>query len=147
MIGVGNEWRGDDAAGIAVARELIDSHAPPGRVTVHEGECMALVETWGDELDVVVVDAASSGAAAGTVHRFDASQGPLPAALLRSSTHAFGVPDAVELARSLDRLPRTLRVYAIEGRSFGAGDPLTPSVARAVTEVADELRALFAAGR
>ena len=62
--------------------------------------------------------------------------GALPVRSLRSSTHAFGVSDAVELARSLDRLPGRLEVYAIEGASFVAGDRLSPSVERAVAELA-----------
>ena len=49
--------------------------------------------------------------------------------------------DAVELARSLDRLPGRLDVYAIEGASFVAGDSLSPSVERAVAALADELSA------
>ena len=80
----------------------------------------------------MVVDAAASGASPGTVHRFDARAAPLPAAHLRSSTHAFGVADAVELARALGRLPGRLDVYAIEGGDFSLGAGLTPPVAAAV---------------
>ena len=39
---------------------------------------------------------------------------------------ATQVADAVELARSLDRLPGRLDVYAIEGASFVAGDSPEP---------------------
>jgi len=63
----------------------------------------------------------------------------LPARSLRSSTHAFGVSDAVELARALGRLPGRLDVYAIEGASFTAGDRLSPDVERAVDELATAL--------
>ena len=90
---------------------------------------------------IVVVDAARSGAAPGTVRRFDARSQPLPVRSLRSSTHAFGVADAIELARSLGRLPERVEVYAIEGASFVAGDSLSPSVERAVAALADELGA------
>ena len=58
---------------------------------------------------------------------------------LRSSTHAFGVADAVELARALGRLPGRLDVYAIEGASFTAGDSLSPEVERAVDDLATAL--------
>ena len=87
------------------------------------------------------LQAVLAGAAPGTVRRFDARSQPLPVRSLRSSTHAFGVSDAVELARSLDRLPGRVDVYAIEGASFVAGDSLSPSVERAVAELADELSA------
>ena len=97
VIGVGNPWRGDDGAGIEVARRV-------GGIAF-EGDGTGLVELWAGAEDAVVVDAAASGAAPGTVHRFDAAAGPLPARSLRSSTHHFGVADAIELARALDRLP------------------------------------------
>jgi hydrogenase maturation protease len=133
VIGVGNSWRGDDAAGLEVARRV-------GGVT-HEGDCTRLLEEWGEGDDVVVVDAASSGTApAGTVHRFDALAEPLPASVLASSTHAIGVPAAIELARALGRLPRRLRVYGIEGERWEAGEALSPAVTRGVEELAAELQ-------
>ena len=141
LIGVGNGWRGDDGAGLAVARRVREL-APAGvEVREVEGDATALVDVWWGAGHVVVVDAAQSGAAPGTVRRFDVGSQPLPARSLRSSTHAFGVADAVELARSLDRLPGRLDVYAIEGVSFVAGDSLSPSVERAVAELADALSA------
>ena len=92
-----------------------------------EGDGTGLIDVW-DEADdeVVVVDAGASGGTPGAIRRFDARAAPLPAHSLRSSSHHFGVADAVELARSLDRLPPALRVYAIEGEDFGAGRSSAP---------------------
>ncbi|MGZ4269695.1 MAG: hydrogenase maturation protease [Solirubrobacteraceae bacterium] len=136
VIGVGNAWRGDDGAGLEVARRVAAAGVP---ARAHEGECSALVELWSGAGHAVVVDAARSGAAPGTVHRYDAAAAPLPASLLRSSTHAFGVPDAVELGRALGRLPERLEVYGIEGASFATSDRLTPAVADAVAALAGRL--------
>jgi hydrogenase maturation protease len=41
--------------------------------------------------------------------------------MFRSSTHAFGLADAIELARVLNRLPRKLAIYGIEAAQFDAG--------------------------
>ena len=131
VIGVGNPWRGDDGAGIEVARRV--------RGVPFEGDGTGLVDAWAGADEVVVVDAAAPGAAPGTIHRFDAAAAPLPAHRLRSSSHHFGVADAIELARSLDRLPRALRVYAVEGEDFGAGPTLSPAVRQAVDELVAEL--------
>jgi hydrogenase maturation protease len=134
---VGNAWRGDDAAGLVVARRL-------GGLG-HEGDAVGLLDAWAGAAHAVVVDAAASGAPPGTIHRFDAAA-PLPAHALRSSTHAFGVADAVELARSLGRLPARLDVYAIEGADFTLGAGLSPPVARAVAALVRDLRRDAAAG-
>jgi hydrogenase maturation protease len=87
------------------------------------------------------IDAVSSGADPGTVHRFDVSAEPLPTSLRGStSTHALGLADAIELARTLGRLPERVVVYGIEGRSFAAGDPVGAAVTAAVDRVVAELR-------
>ena len=139
VIGVGNAWRGDDGAGLAVARRVRERGPAGVDVREIEGDASALVELWAGAEQVVVVDAAASGAPPGTVRRFDARAEALPVQLLRSSTHAFGVPDAIELARALGRLPSALDVYAIEGESFVAGDRLSPDVDRVVDELAQAL--------
>jgi hydrogenase maturation protease len=48
----------------------------------------------------------------------------------RASTHHFGLSEVIGLARALDRMPVRLRVYGIEGRSFGIGSALSPEVAK-----------------
>ena len=106
----------------------------------HEGECSPLIDLWAGHDDVVLVDAAASGAAPGSVRRFDASDEPLPARAVQSSTHAFGLHEAIELARSLGRLPERVTVYAIEGADFAPGAGLSPAVKRAAAELAGELR-------
>lgn len=98
----------------------------------HEGDAVALLDAWAGAAHAIVVDAATSGAPPGTIHRFDAAARPLPARALRSSTHAFGVADAVELARALGRLPDRLELYAIEGDDFSLGMAVSAPVARAV---------------
>jgi hydrogenase maturation protease len=85
---------------------------------------------------VWVVDAVSSGAAAGTLHRFDAGARALPAALFRASTHHIGLPEAVELARAVDGLPEQLVVFGVEAGDVGVGGSLTPAVAAAVERTA-----------
>jgi hydrogenase maturation protease len=136
---VGNAWRRDDGAGLAVARHLRGLALAGVEVREHEGEASALLDLWAGADHVVLVDAASSGAPPGTVHRFDAGARALPASTLRSSTHAFGVADAIELARSLGHLPQHLEVYAIEGADFGTGTAMTPAVAQAAQALARRL--------
>ena len=133
VIGLGNAFRGDDAAGLAVARALGDDP----RVIVHEGEPIDLLDRWEGAGEVVVVDAARSGAAPGTVHRLDGLAAPVAAG---GSTHAFGLGETLALARALGRAPARVTVIGIEGEHFGASDELSPAVTTAVAEVAAELR-------
>jgi hydrogenase maturation protease len=137
VIGVGNVYAGDDAAGVLAAERLRGAGVD---VQVCELEPSRLVDAWSGSDTVYVVDAVSSGAAPGTIHRFDAAEGRLPAPIFgSSSTHALGVADAVELARVLGRLPSRTVVYGIEGATFDAGAEVTPAVSRAAAEVADAI--------
>lgn len=139
-MGIGNAWRNDDAAGLAVAR-LLQGMLPEGvEVLEREGEPSGLIDSWEGADAVWLVDAVSSGAEPGTVHRHDASSVELPAALFDTSTHHMGLAEAVELARALDRLPATTIVYGIEGASFDTGETLSPEVEAAAARVAEAVR-------
>ena len=138
VIGIGNASRGDDAAGLAVAARIL--RAAPAGVSVLSlsGEPAELLEAWRGSERVWLVDSCSGGGPAGRIHRFEASAGPLPAGLLRASTHSLGLAEAVELARALKRLPKHLTVYCIEASSFEPR-PLSADVAGAVDRLAAEL--------
>lgn len=139
VIGVGNEYRGDDGVGRRVAREL--RLRAPRTMTILEatGEGTALLESWKGADTVILIDAVASGAYPGTIQRLDARAQPLPAGFLHTSTHAFGVAQAVEMARALDQLPRSLVIYGIEGKTFDPDTGLSPEVEHAAGEVVERV--------
>jgi len=139
VIGVGNEYRSDDGAGIAVARRLRTLFSAGVTILEESGEGAALMQAWQGATWVMLVDAVRSGASPGTIHRLDARATPLPMGFFHYSTHAFSVAEAVELARSLDQLPAHLIVYGIEGASFTAGVEFSPAVEQAVEAVVERL--------
>jgi hydrogenase maturation protease len=140
VIGIGNELRGDDAAGLLVVRRLASRPLPDGvRVLAHDGEAIGLLDLWEDEDAVVLLDTVRSGAPAGTIHRADASNAAIPTTLRRASSHTIDASEAIELARILDRLPTTVVVYGVEGQRFAAGAELSPAVAGALDELAERV--------
>jgi hydrogenase maturation protease len=141
IIGLGNTDRGDDGLGLVAATELESRGAGGVRVTRHEGEPTALMDMWRGADAVVLIDATSSGAPPGTVHRFEAGQAPLPARHLGRSSHALRPGTAIELARALGRVPRHLLVYGVEGRSFDLGAALSPEVRAALPDLVERILA------
>ena len=139
VIGVGNRYRSDDAVGIIVARRLKERNL--ARITVIEatGEGAALIESWKAAEAVIVVDAVHSGATPGTVHRFDTRAERIPSRFFHYSTHAFGLAEAVELARTLGQLPPLLIVYGVEGKNFAAGEELSAELEKAVLKVVERI--------
>ena len=71
IIGVGNRWRSDDAAGIAVAERLADLNIP---AHPHTGDPASLMALWEGADEVIIVDAVNAGEAPGTVIVLDATE-------------------------------------------------------------------------
>jgi hydrogenase maturation protease len=134
IIGIGNPYRGDDGVGLIVARSLRDRSPRGVAVVEQDGEPAALIDAWEGADVVVLIDAVSSGSPPGTVHAIDASKTRLNRDLFRHSTHSLGVAEAVELARSLGRLPRALWIYGIEGTNFGASQEMCQEVIGAIPQ-------------
>lgn len=139
VIGLGNPYRRDDGAGLAVAARVRAAALPGVAVRELEGEPVSLLDAWEGTSQVYLADAVSSGGEPGTVYRFDASAGLLPSPMRHRGTHAFSLADAVELGRALCRMPLGLIAYGIEGAEFGPGTGLSPRVEHAVGTVVTRL--------
>ena len=85
--------------------------------------------------NVLIINSVSSGAPPGTIHRIYARRQSMPEELFSLSSHALGSGHAVELARSLVKLPVNIIIYGIEGEQFAAGSILSREVQEALTEV------------
>jgi hydrogenase maturation protease len=140
VIGVANPQRGDDAAGALVADRLAAVGQREFDVLHSAGDVAQLLDWLAAYDDVILVDAM---AAQGAVKRLDARSGPLPALLSGASSHQLGLAHAVELARTLGRLPRRLIVYGIPGWDFSHGHSVTPGTEQAVRQVTALIRGEF----
>lgn len=135
VIGIGNEYRGDDGVGLAAVRALQAIKLMNVRLMESDGNCTTLLESWKNTSKVILIDAVFSGARTGTIFRFDTRAQSIPATYTFSSTHAFGIVETLALARTLNQLPPTMIVYGIEGENFATGDDLSPAVRKAVQKV------------
>ncbi|MCB1592311.1 MAG: hydrogenase maturation protease [Alphaproteobacteria bacterium] len=126
IIGIGNRFRGDDALGCLMAERIKAQVSPDdAEVIEHDGEPASLIDLWQAHKAVILIDAVSSGARAGTIHHIDLREQALPDRFRSYSTHAFGIAEAVELARVLGKLPERIVFYGVEGKSFSADTELS----------------------
>jgi hydrogenase maturation protease len=140
VIGLGNDYRSDDGAGLLAARRIRECMLP--RVCVFEGvaDGAALVEAWDGAGLAFVVDGVIGGKRLGTVYRFDAGCGKLPADMFTTwSSHVFDLVKTIEFAKTLGRLPAKLIVYGIEGRHFRPGVRLSDAVKYGIDEVVQRI--------
>jgi hydrogenase maturation protease len=144
VIGVGNEFRGDDAVGLTVVRRLASKNRSDVETAMSDGDPAKLMDQWRNADRVVVVDASVSGSAHGAVRRFRAHEEPLPAGIASASSHGLGLATAIELSRAMGELPRELVVIVIEAETTAYGTGLSPAVAAAAERVVEEIVALAA---
>jgi len=142
IIGIGNIFRGDDAAGLAAARLLREMQLPGVKVLELDGDISNLAAGWQGAQRVVVIDAVASQSDAGRTFRFAAHEEPLPRKLFATccSCHAFGLAEQIEIARSLQQLPPSLMVYGLEGKDFMLGAGLSPEVQEALPRLVAQIR-------
>ena len=137
LIGIGNEYRSDDGAGLAVCRELKIKKLPGAQVIECGCDGAVLMEIWKDAKRVILIDAVSSGVRPGAIYRFDVHTEQIPLSISFQSTHAFGVAEAIGLARVLEQLPPYLIIYAIEGKNYSNGKGLSQEVEKGVQQIVE----------
>ena len=136
VIGIGNPDRGDDAVGVEVARQVAAARLDV--LALEFDDPSEALDAWDAEDIVVVADAISSGGRPGDIHVVDVVEQKLPAGSWSAGgTHAFGLAAIVELARTLDMMPRRLVVVGVEAGHFDHGAPMSDAVLAAVPAATD----------
>lgn len=143
IIGLGNDYRRDDAVGLYIARQL--GTLLPSGITIHaiEQPGLSLCDLWTEAERVIIIDAVSSGAPGGTIHLLKADDHNFLCNNFRSSSHSFGLSETVALARALNQLPKRMLIYGIEGSDFSFGTGLSDEVKPAAEQVTAQIRALL----
>lgn len=146
VIGMGNPYRGDDAAGCQVV-ELLRARLRPDQAECVEASVggIRLMEAMEGHEAAFLVDATETGRAAGEIAEFEG----LVESRNTASSHDGSLSQALEFGRAAGlTLPRQIRVWGIEAGSLECfQETLTPEVARSVREVADRIAAIIEGGR
>lgn len=148
IIGIGNPMRGDDGIGPAALACLEKTNFARRHQEVElvclDGEASRLIETWCTRHLAIVIDAVQFGSAPGSIHRLELGRDPLPSWAAETSSHSAGLAEAVELARTLRRLPEELIVFGVEPADLTLGARLSgpvraalPTLIRHVTVAAE----------
>lgn len=146
VVGVGNTNRHDDAVGLAVLDHL-RGRGLNATLVGSDGTASALVDLWRDRELAILVDAVRAEPShPGRVHRLIVPR-PAPERARAARLDGTDLERAVELARTTDKQPERLIVFAVEAGDTRAGRGLSAAVAAAARRVADEIAADITAGR
>ena len=132
VCGLGNDLRGDDAAGLLVARALTKLDVRDVDVEEHSGEPGALVTSMAQHRHVIIVDAVAADAPPGTVLSQCWDGTAIRGAV---SSHGLGLSEALALGRLLGAVAN-VTVHGIVGRVFEVGAPPSAEVVLAAAELA-----------
>lgn len=147
LIGVGNEFRHDDGAGLRLVAGLGDRVPAGVRTVLSDGDPAELIEAWAGARLAVVVDAVQAEPGVpGRLHRLVLDHRH-PVSGRAVSSHGLGTGEAIGLARALGRLPDRLIAHAVEAGDLSPGTGLTPAVAAALPGLAAAVLADLSQGR
>ena len=147
VVGCGNLLRGDDAVGPVLVRRLLERGLPEGVEVADAGTSgMDVAFRMRGARRVVVVDAARTGGAPGTLYRLDGEDVEQLPPLEGLNLHSFRWDHALAFGRWLlkDEYPEQVVVYLVEADELELGAPLTPAVDGAVDALAERLLAELA---
>lgn len=133
VIGLGNRYAGDDAAGLIAARKLRETLGERAEVIEAEMAGLEVLDLMEGADAVILIDAARGGGEVGRIYRLDAVSASLAPTLFPHSTHSFNAADALELGRTLGKLPPTVIVYGIEAGRASAGQAVSQPVDASVS--------------
>jgi len=140
VIGVGNRWRRDDAAGFEVIDGLRERIADGITLVESDGEPTRLLDAFALAPKVIMVDAVVTGAEPGTIHRFTDEELPIQMGIGQSS-HLVQLVETIALGKLLDKLPNGLVLIGIEATDFDNGEGMTRPVAAGVAAAVEAVLA------
>jgi hydrogenase maturation protease len=141
VIGIGNDDRRDDGAGLAVARS-VRGHLPLDIGVVEcRGDLTRLLELWEGARIAILVDALHTPGIPGSIVRLEGEALDRITGSVATSTHGASLAGVLELARSLGRRPPRLVVYGIVAADVSHGVGLSEAVASGVVTTARRIEA------
>lgn len=133
VLGLGNPLMGDDGAGLLILDALKRALAPDERIALEDGGTlgMTLLPLIEDARAVVLLDAAHTGAAPGTV--IVRRDGELPGFFSHIlSPHQIGLREVLGAAQLCGTLPGHLALVGIEAESTGFAEGPGEAVLKAI---------------
>ncbi|MCO6435884.1 MAG: hydrogenase maturation protease [Phycisphaerae bacterium] len=143
ILGCGRWSMGDDQAGLRVAELIADHALPQADVRLSESPGTDLADGSFASADLLVLIDAAPADNAHPSGSFLRLMYPRDAQRLRRKTsgdsHSIGIAQGLELAQTLQALPKRIWIYVVFGEQFDRSLDMSTSVSRAITPLAERI--------
>lgn len=138
IIGIGNEFRSDDAVGLIVARKLKELY-PDFDIIESDGNGTDLLNYFQNYDKLIIIDAAISENPEdiGRIKEIKVTDDLDFSEINPFSSHAFSLLSALRLAKQLNILPKELYLYLIFSSNFSFGQEISQKVKEASEKILD----------
>jgi hydrogenase maturation protease len=139
VLGIGNTIMTDEGVGIHVIEHLQKTCPDKDNVSFIDGGTLSfsLAGFLAEHEQLIVVDAARTGGAPGSVVCYEGNEMDRYLTGNRQSVHEVGLTDLLDIARLSDHYPENRALIGIEPESMDWGDEPTANVAPAIPLAAD----------
>jgi hydrogenase maturation protease len=135
ILGLGNRLMSDDAAGLLAVKRLAEIKPSGTRVLDGGTVGMALLPEIEASAALIAVDAASFGAAPGTVATFEGSEMDRMLTGVKKTAHEVALSDLIGAALLSGSCPARRALVAVQPQAIALGLEPTPAVAAAIPDM------------
>lgn len=144
IIGIGNEFRGDDAAGILIARKLKNDFPEIEIIEFFEIE-LDLIDYFKKYDNIIIIDALKSHKSeAGTIEIFEITENFEFTSLQYFSSHSISLSDVLKFSKILNCLPKKLIIIGINSTNFEMGSHISFDIERTYQMIKEEIEKFIA---
>ena len=138
IIGIGNDFRSDDAAGLLVARKLKELY-PDFDIIESDGNGVDLLSIFQEYDKVIIIDAAiaNNPEDVGQIKEIKVTPDFNFSDLKIYSSHSFSLLEALKMGKQLSILPEELYLYLILSKNFSFGQEISEAVKKASEKILD----------
>jgi len=138
IIGIGNDFRSDDATGLLVARKLKELY-PDFDIIESDGNGIDLLSIFQEYDKVIIIDAAiaDNPEDVGQIKEIKVTPDFNFSDLKIYSSHSFSLLEALKMGKQLSILPDDLYLYLILSKNFSFGQEISLEVKVAIEKILD----------
>lgn len=140
IIGIGNEFRGDDFVGLLIAR-LLKQKLPDTKIIESNGDITELLNYFTEFNSIIIIDAAitDNENSIGECTHLVVNKNSQIFDLKTFSSHLMGVIEAIKIAKHLNALPEEIHIYGIAGMNFNLTSTISERLLKKIENITETI--------